>query len=36
MTYRPELDFDHPRLAADSPLLRHVAYSLDRAAWIAR
>jgi RimJ/RimL family protein N-acetyltransferase len=36
MTYRPELDFDHPRLATDSPLLRHVAYSLDRSAWLAR
>jgi RimJ/RimL family protein N-acetyltransferase len=36
MTYRPELDFDHPRLAADSPLLRHVAYSLGRAVWSAR
>jgi len=33
MTYRPELDFDHPRLAANDPLLRHVTYSLDRNAW---
>ena len=36
MTYRPELDFDHPRLAANDPLLRHVAYSLDRSVWRAR
>jgi RimJ/RimL family protein N-acetyltransferase len=36
MTYRPELDFDHPRLAADDPLLRHVTYSLERSAWPAR
>jgi RimJ/RimL family protein N-acetyltransferase len=33
MRYRPELDFDHPRLAADDPLLRHVAYELPRSAW---
>ncbi|MFM5924112.1 MAG: GNAT family N-acetyltransferase [Novosphingobium sp.] len=33
MHYRPELDFDHPRLAADDPLLRHVAYELPRAEW---
>lgn len=30
MRYHPELDFDHPRVPADSPLLRHVAYSLPR------
>ncbi|MBA4162881.1 MAG: GNAT family N-acetyltransferase [Novosphingobium sp.] len=36
MTYRPEFDFDHPRLAADDPLLRHVAYSLERSARPAR
>lgn len=36
MTYRPELDFDHPRLAADDPLLAHAAYSLDRAVWFAQ
>ena len=26
MTYEPELDFDHPRVAEDSPLHRHVTY----------
>jgi RimJ/RimL family protein N-acetyltransferase len=36
MTYRPELDFDHPRLAPDDPLLRHVAYELSRADWMRR
>jgi RimJ/RimL family protein N-acetyltransferase len=30
MTARPELDFDHPNLAADSPLLRHVVYGVER------
>lgn len=30
MTRRPDLDFDHPRLAADSPLRRHIVYMLDR------
>ena len=33
MTYRPDLDFDHPRLAADDPLLRHVTYMLPRSDW---
>lgn len=32
MTYRADLDFDHPRLAADDPLCPHVAYALPRAA----
>lgn len=32
MAYQPGLDFDHPRLAADDPLLRHVTYRLDRPA----
>ncbi len=36
MVHRPDLDFDHPRLAADNPLLRHVAYELPRTAWSAR
>lgn len=31
MTARPDLDFDHPLLAADSPLLRHVVYMIERA-----
>ncbi len=30
MTYRSDLDFDHPRLAPDDPLLRHVTYELRR------
>jgi RimJ/RimL family protein N-acetyltransferase len=33
MRYRPDLDFDHPGLAADDPLLRHVTYELPRSAW---
>ena len=34
MTYRPALDFDHPMLAPDDPLLRHVTYALERSDWI--
>ena len=30
--YHPGLDFAHPRVPADSPLVRHVAYSLPRPA----
>lgn len=30
MQYRPDLDFDHPKLAAGDPLRPHVAYSLPR------
>lgn len=33
MTHRPELDFDHPRIGPDSPLLRHVTYRLGREEW---
>ena len=33
MEYLPDLDFDHPKVGADSPLLRHVTYSVDRDAW---
>ena len=36
MAYRPDLDFDHPRLAADDPLLRHVTYELSRENWLRR
>lgn len=36
MIYRPELDFDHPRLEPDDPLLRHVAYELKRDDWLGR
>ncbi|MEO7248456.1 MAG: GNAT family N-acetyltransferase [Novosphingobium sp.] len=32
MAYQPGLDFDHPKLAADSRLLRHVTYELPRHA----
>lgn len=33
MIWRPELDFDHPKLAAGDPLRRHVTYALARAEW---
>lgn len=33
MDYRPDLDFEHPGVAADDPLLRHVTYELPRSAW---
>ena len=33
MVYRPELDFDHPKLAANDPLVAHVCYSLERGDW---
>jgi hypothetical protein len=33
MTHRPELDFDHPNIAQDDPLLCHVTYELLREAW---
>ena len=36
MTYRPELDFDHPKLTEDSLLRPHVTYSLERSTWLAR
>lgn len=34
MTRRPEEDFDHPLLPADSPLCRHVLYRLPRGRWL--
>ena len=34
MQYRADLDFDHPKLAADNPLRPHVTYSLSRSTWI--
>ena len=34
MAYQPGLDFDHPSLAADDPLLRHVTYRVGRDEWI--
>lgn len=33
MTRDPADDFDHPRLAEDDPLRRHVLYRIDRARW---
>lgn len=33
MVYDPALDFDHPQVPLDSPLLRHVTYRMDRTAW---
>lgn len=36
MTYLPELDFDHPGIAADDPLLRHVTYRIGREEWLNR
>lgn len=33
MQYRPELDFDHPKIAPGAPLRRHVAYELPRTTW---
>lgn len=30
MSYRPELDFDHPRVPEDDRLRRHVTYILER------
>lgn len=32
MTRVPRGDFDHPHVAADSPLMRHIRYSIDRPA----
>ena len=34
MVYDPALDFDHPQVSVDSPLLRHVTYRIDRAEWV--
>lgn len=33
MSHQAALDFDHPGLAADDPLLRHVTYRIGRDAW---
>ena len=30
VTHRPDLDFDHPRVPADSPLRHHVTYRIGR------
>lgn len=36
MTRQPKLDFDHPNVAADDPLLRHVTYRITRDEWLHR
>lgn len=36
MTHNADDDFDHPRIAATSPLLRHVLYRITAAAFPAR
>ena len=36
MTYRPELDFAHPKLAESNPLRPHVTYLLERGNWLQR
>ena len=36
MRHAPDLDFDHPALAPDSELLRHVVYRITRAEWEAQ
>ena len=33
MRHQPALDFDHPNVPAESPLLRHVTYRIDRSEW---
>lgn len=33
MVHRVDLDFNHPKVEPDSPLLRHVTYSIDRNTW---
>lgn len=35
MRHDPAEDFDHPRIPAGSPLVRHVLYRLSREAWQA-
>lgn len=34
MTYRPELDFDHPSVAEGDPLRPHIVYAIEREAWL--
>lgn len=36
MSYCPDLDFAHPKLAQDDPLLWHVTYRLARSDWSNR
>jgi RimJ/RimL family protein N-acetyltransferase len=33
MTRHHDLDFDHPNVADDSPLKRHIAYGIDAKTW---
>lgn len=33
MEYLPDLDFDHPGVPLDSPLLSHVTYRIERELW---
>ncbi len=33
---RPQGDFDHPALAPDHPLRRHVLYRISREQWLAK
>ena len=33
MACRPDLEFDHPRVPDESPLKRHVTYSVARGEW---
>jgi RimJ/RimL family protein N-acetyltransferase len=33
MVHMPELDFDHPKVAKDSTLLKHVTYRINREKW---
>ncbi|MGL5837276.1 MAG: GNAT family N-acetyltransferase [Sphingorhabdus sp.] len=34
MIHDQALDFNHPKLSADNPLLSHVTYRMDRALWM--
>lgn len=36
MEYLQELDFDHPGIPVDDPLLRHVTYRIGREQWLSR
>jgi ribosomal-protein-alanine N-acetyltransferase len=36
MTHDPVDDFDHPRVPAGSPLVRHVLYRLPRERWVSQ
>lgn len=33
MTYRPDLDFEHPALAESDPLRPHIVYAMEREAF---